>query len=79
MGKLNDIISIDLHIHSIFSAYKENDGYVQNSNIENIDVLLQKLNENNINMFAITDHNRFSYELYLAIKNRISQFAWSRI
>lgn len=73
MNKLNDIISIDLHIHSIFSDYKESDGYVQNSSIENIDVLLQKLNENNVNMFAITDHNRFSYELYLAIKNRISQ------
>ena len=73
MNKLNDIISIDLHIHSTFSAYKENNGYVKNSNIENIDVLLQKLNENNINMFSITDHNRFSYELYIAIQNRISQ------
>lgn len=72
MKKLNEIISIDLHIHSVFSAYKENSGYVENSNIENIEVLLQKLNENNINMFAITDHNRFSYELYLAIKNKIS-------
>lgn len=73
MNKLNDIISIDLHIHSVFSTYKEKVGYVQNSNIENIDVLLQKLNENKVNMFAITDHNRFSYELYLAMKNRISQ------
>ena len=73
MNILNDIISIDLHIHSSFSAYKESDGYVENSNISKIDVLLQKLNENNINMFAVTDHNRFSYELYLAIKNRISQ------
>lgn len=79
MNKLNDIISIDLHIHSIFSAYKESDGYVQNSNIENLDVLLQKLNENNINMFAITDHNRFSYELYIAIKNRISQNLFKNI
>ena len=52
MNKLNDIISIDLHIHSTFSAYKENNGYVKNSNIENIDVLLQKLNENNINMYG---------------------------
>jgi len=79
MNKLNDIISIDLHIHSIFSAYKESDGYAQNSNIENLDVLLQKLNENNINMFAITDHNRFSYELYIAIKNRISQNLFKNI
>lgn len=73
MNILNDIISIDLHIHSSFSAYKESDGYVENSNISKIDVLLQKLNENNINMFAVTDHNRFSYELYLSVKKRISQ------
>ena len=72
MKKLNDIITIDLHIHSTFSAYKEKSGYVENSNIENIGVLLQKLNENNINMFAITDHNRFNYELYLALKNKIN-------
>lgn len=73
MNKLNDIITIDLHIHSTFSAYKEKSRYVENSNIENIGVLLQKLNENNINMFAITDHNRFSYELYLALKNKIGE------
>lgn len=73
MNKLNNIISIDLHIHSTFSSYKEKTGYVENSNIENIGVLLQKLNENNINMFAITDHNRFSYDLYSAIKNKISE------
>ena len=73
MNKLNNIISIDLHIHSTFSSYKEKIGYVENSNIENIGVLLQKLNENNINMFAITDHNRFSYDLYLSIKNKISE------
>ena len=73
MNKLNNIISIDLHIHSTFSSYKEKTGYVENSNIEKIGVLLQKLNENNINMFAITDHNRFSYDLYLAIKNKISE------
>ena len=73
MKKLNDIISIDLHIHSTYSAYKEKAGYVDNSNIDNIDILLQKLNENNINMFSITDHNRFNYELYLAIKNKIAE------
>lgn len=79
MNKLNNIISIDLHIHSIFSAYKEKDGYVQNSCIENIDVLLQKLNEKKVNMFAITDHNRFSYELYSSIKNRISQKLYKNV
>ena len=39
MNKLNDIISIDLHIHSTFSAYNEYYGYVKNSIIENFDVL----------------------------------------
>lgn len=73
MNKLNDIISIDLHIHSVFSEYKEKAGYVQDSDIEHIDVLLQKLNENKVNMFSITDHNRFSYKLYLILKNRIAE------
>ena len=56
---LNDIINIDLHIHSAASEYKEAEGYLKNSTIDNIDVLLKKLNDNNINLFSITDHNRF--------------------
>ena len=66
-------MTLYLHIHSNFSEYKENSGYVNDSNLQNIEILLQKLNENNINMFAITDHNRFSYDLYLDIKNKISE------
>ena len=45
---LNRNIKVDLHIHSKTSEYKEADGYVDESNIENIDVLLSKLQENNI-------------------------------
>ena len=37
---LNRNIKVDLHIHSKASEYKEADGYVDESNIENIDVLL---------------------------------------
>ena len=68
---LNNIISFDLHIHSIYSEYKEVKDYVKESNEENIDVLLQKLNSNNINLFSITDHNRFSYNLYNKLKEKI--------
>ena len=64
MTKLSNIINIDLHIHSSESSYKEKKGYVDESNINNIEILLKNLNINNINMFAITDHNRFNYELY---------------
>mgnify|MGYP002241736746 FL=1 len=45
-------------------SIKKADGYVDESNIENIDVLLSKLQENNINLISITDHNSFDYALY---------------
>mgnify|MGYP003299477457 CR=1 FL=1 len=67
---LNKIINFDLHIHSVFSEYKEQKDYVVDSNEENIDVLLKRLNDNNINLFSITDHNRFSYSLYTKIKEK---------
>lgn len=69
---LNKIINFDLHIHSIYSEYKEEKNYVSNSNENNIDILLKKLNEKNINLFSITDHNRFSYNLYTKLKNKIN-------
>ena len=71
MDRLNNIINIDLHIHSKASEYKEENEIVKNSNIDNIEVLLEKLNKNNINMFAITDHNRFDYKLYAKIRETI--------
>ena len=69
---LNKIIRIDLHIHSSLSEYKDGD-IVKESNIENIDILINKLEENNINMFSITDHNRFDYGLYKKLKERIQE------
>lgn len=69
-NKINSIINIDLHIHSIYSAYKEEKGYVDDSNEENIDILLEKLNENNINLFSITDHNNFNFHLYELLKEK---------
>lgn len=61
---LNSIINIDLHIHSKASGYKEEDGFVDNSSIDNLHVLFEKLQERNINLFSFTDHNRFDVLLY---------------
>ena len=61
MNLLNDIINIDLHIHSIESEYKEKEGYLNNSTIDNIDVLLKKLNENNINYITDSSLNLTEY------------------
>ena len=61
---LNSIINFDLHIHSKASSYKESSGIVDNSTKENLDTLLRKLNEYEVALFSITDHNRFDSELY---------------
>lgn len=66
------MIKIDLHIHSKASEYKEAKGLVDNSNIDNIDMLLSKLEENSISMFSITDHNRFDPKLYKKIDEILS-------
>ena len=78
-SKINKIINIDLHIHSIYSAYKEEKNYVDESNEENIEVLLNKLNENNINLFSITDHNRFNYHLYKLIKEKLKEQKYPKV
>ena len=60
-------IKIDLHIHSVYSASK--DGVkVKSNTVANIPVLIQKLNEQQVNMCAITDHDTFSYDMYSALK-----------
>jgi len=67
-----NLIKFDLHIHSIASEYKENSDIVKQSTIENIDILLKKLDENEIALFSITDHNRFNDSLYLAIDEKLN-------
>lgn len=76
---LNYNIKIDLHIHSKASAYKEVDGYVDESKIENIEVLLSKLQENNVNLISITDHNNFDFALYRRIKELINKEPYTNI
>lgn len=69
---LNDDIKIDLHIHSSVSDYKDGE-IVANSTIENLDTLVSKLEENKIVLCAITDHNRFNYDIYSALRDKIEQ------
>lgn len=66
---LNENINVDLHIHSAASKYKEADGVVDDSIFENITVLLDKLIENGINLFAFSDHNRFDSDLFWKTKS----------
>lgn len=62
---------IDLHIHSAASKHKDG-AKVKDNTVENIEVLLKKLEENKVNMAAITDHDVFSYEMYTALKDKVS-------
>lgn len=58
------MINFDLHIHSIASQYKEGPEIVDKSDIAHVELLLKKLNDNKVELFSITDHNRFDVKLY---------------
>lgn len=68
MNKIVDNgLKLDLHIHS--AASRDKDGRKVSSNtVDTIPLLVQKLDENGVNLCAITDHDRFSYEMYSALK-----------
>lgn len=62
-------MKIDLHIHSAFSEHKDkNKEYLKSNTIENLPVLIKRLNNNKVNICAISDHDVFSYELYRTLK-----------
>lgn len=65
------MIKFDLHIHSSASKYKESKGIVDDSTVDNVDILLDKLEEQKVSLFSITDHNRFNVELYEKLDNKI--------
>ena len=71
-----DIYSkFDLHIHS-FASSKTKTGdktVVSNSTVENISVLIKKLEDNNINVVSITDHNIFDKNVYMELKKQESE------
>lgn len=72
-------MKFDLHIHSSASKYKESDGIVDNSTIDNAEVLLNKLDENEVGLFSITDHNRFNIELYNKLDNEIKNGKYENV
>lgn len=72
-------MKFDLHIHSIASKYKESDGIVDNSTIDNVEVLLNKLDENEVGLFSITDHNRFNIELYNKLDSEIKNGKYENV
>lgn len=72
---LDKNINIDLHIHTKASVYKEEKGLVDNSTFENINILLDKLDndEHKISMFSFTDHNRFDPDIYIRTRELINK------
>ena len=63
---------LDLHIHSAMS-YSKDGAKVKNNTLENIPLLITKLNEQKVNICAITDHDTFSYDMYTALKKAENQ------
>ncbi len=57
-------LKADLHIHSIFSKYKDKLELIKDGTEENLNQLVEKLNKYEVNIAAITDHDYFSYSLY---------------
>lgn len=58
---------IDLHIHSVYSRGKDHEKVSFNT-LDNVDVLATKLDEQGVQMCAITDHDAFNYDIYKALK-----------
>ncbi len=59
---------VDFHIHSIASKHKESDDCVDLSTIDNIELLIEKLNQREINMCSISDHDNFDFNIYNRLK-----------
>lgn len=63
-------VKVDFHIHSAASAHKDGSKVKENT-IDNVDVLFSRLEENEVNMVAITDHDCFDYGIYKALRSKI--------
>lgn len=59
---------VDFHIHSIASKHKESDDCVDLSTLDNMDLLIEKLNQREINMCSISDHDNFDFNIYNRLK-----------
>lgn len=67
-------IKVDFHIHSAKSCWTESgvkEINLKKCNVDNIDILIQKLEDEKINLFAISDHDSFDYNLYTEIKKKL--------
>ena len=70
MKRIVDLpVKIDFHIHSYASNHKDKDK-VSDGKKENLEILIQKLIENELNMVAITDHDNFDYDIYKELKKQ---------
>ena len=63
----NNGLKLDLHIHSSESSNKDKKK-VKNNTLSNVPLLIKKLDEQGVNICAITDHDTFSYAMYTALK-----------
>lgn len=69
---IDNFIKVDFHIHSAASRTKLGDiKKTKDGTFENINVLLEKIDLNEINVFSFTDHNCFDYQLYKETKELI--------
>lgn len=62
-------VKVDFHIHSAVSSNKDG-ALVKDGTVQNIDVLFRKLEDNHVNMAAITDHDCFDFEVYDALRRK---------
>lgn len=65
---VENAVKVDLHIHSAFSSHKDGD-IVKHNTLENLYILVDKLNEYKINVCSITDHDLFNFDLYKKLKD----------
>lgn len=71
--EIDTYAKVDFHIHSAASKTKIGDAEKTKDGVwKNIDVLLKKMNNSEVNIFSITDHNVFDYDLYSKTKKYIS-------
>lgn len=81
-NKLNKIVKknlkVDFHIHSAASQHKDGEK-VKNNTISNIDVLIQKLLDNKVDMFSISDHDFFDFQLYTKLKEKEFDGTFSKV
>lgn len=59
---------VDFHIHSVASKHKESDDCIDLSTLDNIELLIEKLNQREINMCSVSDHDNFDFNIYNRLK-----------